>query len=238
MRIDPKKCVGCMKCIAICCGEAIVQIGRIYVVDEDRCVECYTCLRSGICPENAFEEVHLEWPRILRRTFSSVNELHKGTGVAGRGTVEMKNNDVSGRYRLGDVGFTVDVGRPGVGTTFKDVERISTAEARVGVEFEPSNPTTGLMVNRATGKFRDDIKKERVLSCILEFKTEDAKSISVINTLLDVAGKVDTVFSVGCISRCNPDGSTPIEAILRKGDIFYRPNGKTNVGLGRPLAGC
>ncbi len=238
MRIDHKKCVGCTKCVAVCCGEAILQIGKKCVVDEDRCVECYTCLRSGICPEGAFEEVPLGWPRILRHTFSSANALHKRTGVAGRGTAEMKNNDVSGCYRLGEVGFTVDVGRPGVGTTFEDVEKISMAVAQLGVDFELANPTTVLMVDRAIGKFRDDIKKERVLSCILEFKTEDTKLISVVNALKGVAGNVNTVFSVGCISRCNPDGTVPIEAVLRQAGVFYRPNGKTNVGLGRPLADC
>ena len=236
MRIDPDRCVGCLKCLPVCCGEAIMQVDVKCAVDEDKCVECHTCLRSGVCPEDAFEEVPLGWPRILRRAFGSTEALHGRTGIAGRGTAEMKSNDVTGRYRLGEVGFTVDVGRPGVGTTFEDVEKVSMAVARIGVEFEPTNPTTGLMVDRATGRLRDDVKKERVLSCILEFKTVEARLLSVVKALTDVAGSVDTVFSVGCIGRCGPDGSAPVEEILREAGVFYRPNGKMNAGLGRPLA--
>ena len=236
MRINHSKCIGCMKCVPICCGEAIQPVDGKYVVDEDKCVECYVCLRSEICPVDAFETVPLRWPRRLRYAFSSVRTAHKGTGIEGRGTAEMKNNDVSGRYRHGEVGFTVDVGRPGVGTTFEDIESISMAVARLGVEFEPANPTTRLMADRTTGRFRNDIRMERVLSCILEFKVEDAKLISVVNTLADIARSVNIVFSVGCISRCRDDGTVPAKAALDEAGIFYRPNGKTNIGLGRPLA--
>jgi len=39
------------------------------------------------------------------------------------------------------------------------------------------NPVTKLMNDKATGRLREDIKMERILSCILEFKTEDTKAI-------------------------------------------------------------
>jgi hypothetical protein len=236
MQISAEKCVGCMKCVPLCCGQAILKAGEKCIVDEDKCVECYVCLKSEICPVDAFVESPLRWPRILRHIFSSVHTVHKGTGMDGRGTMEMKTNDVSGRYRHGEVGFTVDVGRPGVGTTFADVEKISMAVAKVGVRFEPLNPTTRLMIGSDTGRFRNDIKSERVLSCILEFKTEEEKLLSVISALRDIAKSVNTVFSVGCISRCRADGTVPAQALLDGVGIFYRPNGKTNIGLGRPLA--
>ncbi len=236
MRIDLEKCTGCMKCIPFCGVEAILKEGKKCVIDEERCNECDVCLKSDICPVDAFEEVSLEWPRILRHSFSSVHAKFKDIGVNGRGTAEMKTNDVTGRYRLGEVGFTIDVGRPGVGTTFEDVEKIAMEVAKVGVQFEPLNPTTKLMVETKTGKFRDDIKKERVLSCILEFKIDEDKLLSVISILKEVAKKVNTVFSVGCISRCNPDGSIPVKALLEELRVNYRPNGKVNIGLGHPLA--
>ena len=75
-----------------------------------------------------------------------------------------------------------------------------------------------------------------ILSCILEFKTEENKLLSVINALRDIAKSVNTVFSVGCISRCKLDGTAPVKAMLDEAGIFYRPNGKINIGLGRPLA--
>lgn len=236
MRINLEKCIGCMECIPYCPARAIIATGNKCTVDEDRCFECYTCLTSGICPVDALEKVPLKWPRILRHIFSSVTMAHKWTGIDGRGTAEMKTNDVTGRYRHGEVGFTVDVGRPGVGTTFEDVEKISLAVAKVGVEFEQMNPVTKLMTDKTTGKLRDDIKRERLLSCILEFKTKDTKAVSVINALMDVSKLVNTVFSVGCISRCRPDGTIPVKTMLEEAGIFYRPNGKINIGLGRPLA--
>lgn len=236
MRINLDKCIGCMECIPYCPARAIIATGNKCTVDEQRCFECYVCLTSGICPVDALEKVPLKWPRILRHVFSSVAMLHKQTGIDGRGTAEMKTNDVTGRYRHGEVGFTVDVGRPGIGTTFEDVEKISRAVAKVGVEFEQMNPVTKLMTDKTTGKLRDDIKMERILSCVLEFKTEDTKALPVINALTDVSKLVNTVFSVGCICRCKPDGSIPVKTMLDEAGIFYRPNGKINIGLGRPLA--
>ena len=237
MRITPKKCDGCMKCVPFCSLDAISRVEKKCSIDEDKCVECYVCLKSGICPNGAFEEALLEWPRILRHIFSAPFAAQKGTGVIdGRGTDEMKTNDVTGRYCPGEVGFCVDVGRPGIGATFEDVEKISMAVARVGVKFEPMNPIFQLMTDSKTGKLRDDIKSERVLSCILEFKTDEVKLLLVMDALKEVGGHVNTVFSVGCISRCWPDGTVPVKELLDQAGIYYRPNGKLNVGLGRRTA--
>jgi len=236
MRVNFEKCIGCMECIPYCPVGAIMPQGDKCTIDEDRCLECYVCLKADVCPVDALEKMPLKWPRILRHQFSSVAMIHKDTGIDGRGTAEMKTNDVTGRYRHGEVGFTVDVGRPGVGATFEDVEKISMAVAKVGVEFERMNPVTKLMKDKIEGRVRDEIKTERILSCVLEFKTEDSKTVCVINALKDVSKLVNTVFSVGCICRCKPDGTIPVKSILDEAGIFYRPNGKINIGLGRPLA--
>ncbi len=199
-------------------------------VDEDACVECYVCYRSKICPEEAFQKVPPKWPRQLRHQFSSVKEEH-ATGIAGRGTEEVKTNDVTGRYGFGEVGFTVDVGRPGVGTLLCDVEKITKAIAEVGVEFEPKNPLTILVVNKERGVLSEQIINERVLSCIIEFKVPESKFFDVVNALENVANNINTVFTVGCISRVKPNGEIPIKNLMDKAGIFYRPNGKINLGL-------
>ena len=48
MKIDPKKCVGCGNCVAVCPMGAIhFDTGiRRAVVNADECVECYTCFRG------------------------------------------------------------------------------------------------------------------------------------------------------------------------------------------------
>jgi hypothetical protein len=148
----------------------------------------------------------------------------------------MKTNDVTGRFRSGDVGFMIDVGRPGVGTTFADVERIALAIAKIGVEFEPLNPVTFLMVDESTGKLRDDVRNERAHSAIIEFKTNLSKVSAVMEALEAVSKEVNTVFSVGAACTVENDGSVPLISTLRRMNLAYRPNGKVNVGLGRPLA--
>jgi len=238
MRINLGKCAGCGVCIPYCPVAAIKYTAdRKCQIDQDKCVECYVCYRAEICSEKAFEIVPLEWPRIIRHILSSPRKLQKittvYTGIQGRGTEEMKTNDVTGRYNFGEVGFTVELGRPGLGTTIEEVEKVATSVARLGVEFESLNPVTMLMIDKKTGKFRDDVKKERVLSCIIEFKTKEDKLLLVVDTLRDCAKRINTVFSVGCISRVRPDGVIPVKATLDKGGVFYRPNGKVNIGLGR-----
>ena len=52
-----------------------------------------------VCPTAAFEPEELAWPRVVRRAFSDPRVPHESTGVEGRGTEEVKTNDVSGRVQ-------------------------------------------------------------------------------------------------------------------------------------------
>ena len=93
-------------------------------VNRDECVECYACFNGlsqehlnptmvrtvrklfkmmrvrfdpepDVCPTAAFAPEDLVWPRIVRRAFSDPRVPHESTGVEGRGTEEVKTNDVS-----------------------------------------------------------------------------------------------------------------------------------------------
>ena len=145
----------------------------------------------------------------------------------------MKTNDATERYVLGELGFAIDVGRPGVGTSFADVEKIARAIAHVGAEFEPSNPVTMLMTDKERGLLPEEVRKERALSCIIEFKVPENQLFQVLGVLESVGSEVDTVFSVGCISRVDPNGQVRVKTLLDESGTFYRPNGKTNLGLAR-----
>ena len=83
----------------------------------------------------------------------------------------MKTNDVTGRFPFGFAGVAVEMGRPGVSTSFRDLQTVAMAIARLGVEFEPANPVTELMADRKAGKIREEVLDERVLSAILELRS-------------------------------------------------------------------
>jgi NAD-dependent dihydropyrimidine dehydrogenase PreA subunit len=232
MRINEDLCVGCQSCL-IYCPVGAIKAGERVFIDQDACVECGACLRSGACGSGALYQPELEWPRVLRAQFSDPLGVHPSTGITGRGTCEMKTNDVTGRFKHGQVGIAVEVGRPGVGTRFSEVEKLTMA--LVGrVELEPLNPLTQL-IDGATGEFKDPrVKGERALSAIIECLTTEEEAVEILDLLKEKEGSLDTVFTVCVINRCR-DFTIPFrEELIEKG---YEPriNGKTNVGLGRPL---
>jgi ferredoxin len=240
---------------------AISPTLRRAVVDEDACVECFTCYRGmskehlnptfvravrrlarlarfrfdpepDVCPTDAIVPQDLSWPRIVRRAFSDPQVPHESTGIHGRGTAEVKTNDVTGRVKVGEAGFVIELGRPGVGARFRDIERVTTALAALGVRFEAMNPVTTLMADAARGTIRPDILDEKVLSAIVEIKVPLERVPAVLACVREVARRIDTVVAVGVSTRCDPDGAEPLRALLeREGYPAYR--GKTNLGLGR-----
>ncbi len=111
----------------------IDPVMRRATINRNECVECYACFNGlsqehlnptfvrtvrklfqmarvrfdpepDVCPTAAFEPDKLEWPRVVRRAFSDPRVPHESTGVHGRGTEEVKTNDVSGRVGAGEVG--------------------------------------------------------------------------------------------------------------------------------------
>lgn len=236
MRVHEDKCIGCFECIDYCPMGVIREVaeGGKVSIDEGDCVECGCCLRVGACEYGALWQPELHWPRILRAQFSDPRMAHPSTGVAGRGTDETKTNEVTGRYPRGYIGIAVELGRPGIGTRLDEVERVAQAILPLGVEFEPDNPTYHLFQDLARGKLRDDVRGEKVLSAILEFKTTTAKAPQILRALERVAREVDTVISVNIASMLESDGSLPAEKVARDAGFEIRPNGKTNLGLGRP----
>ena len=240
MLIDKEKCIGCEECQPYCPVGAIATIewesGNVSEIDQAECVECGACFeRSGVCPVDAVYMPKLEWPRSIREPFSNPHVKHPSTTGQGRGTEEMKTNDVTGRFRFGIAGVAVEMGRPGIGTSFRDLQTVAMALARLGVEFEPKNPVAELMTDVNTGAIRAEVLDEKVLSAILEFRIKVEKLEEVLKAIKDVATQIDTAFSLDLISRVNPDGSMPVLEIAKVAGFIPRPNTKTNVGLGRPL---
>jgi ferredoxin len=231
-------------------------------IDRDECVECYSCFNGlsqehlnptlvrsirkvlsvlrvrfdpepDVCPTAAFEPDELAWPRVVRRAFSDPSVPHESTGVEGRGTEEVKTNDVTGRVKVGEVGFTIEFGRPGVGVRFREIQQMCWALADAQVSFEKRNPVTSLMSDVATGTLRPDILDEKVMSAIVEIKVPVERTEEVVRLVWTIEKQLSTVVTLGVATRCEEDGQdhTVLPILERLG---YNPQrAKTNVGLGR-----
>jgi len=238
MIIDEEICIGCENCIIYCPVEAIAVKDDHVEINQGMCVECGVCYRASVCPVDAIVEPELKWPRTLRSLFSNPITVFEETGVAGRGTDEVKSNDVTGRYKLGEVGFGIEMGRPGTGTSFRQVQQMTMALATIGVQFERKNPLTTLLSNSKTGSIRKDILDERVLTAIIEFKVSIERVHEVFETLRTTESGLQTVCSLDYISRPDVDGNLPaIEEAKRLGCDPSR-HVKICTGIGRPKTDC
>jgi Pyruvate/2-oxoacid:ferredoxin oxidoreductase delta subunit len=242
MKADKDKCIACKRCFPYCPMGRIQSFhwhdtipGRVYIeIDQDKCTDCGVCFRSNVCPVNALYQPEEPWPREVRAILSNPLIEFKGSQVPGRGTEEMKTNDVKGSFLPGEAGIGVELGRPGVGAYFKDVEIVAMALAPLGYEFAGENPVTHFMADVKTGKLRDDVLNEKATSAIIEGKCKLEVLPQVLEALKEAAEKVDTVFSVEIITKVPPVGEIPIVPILEKYGYWYSINSKNNMGLGEP----
>ena len=238
MKIDSVKCIGCGNCQAYCPAGAISDglTGSLAVI-EDRCFECGLCRYAFVCPEGAFiESVGMgEMPRIMRSLFSDPNTTHKSTMVPGRGTEESKTNDVTGLVGLDELGFCVELGRPGVGCSFRDVSLMTEGLKEMGVRFFSGNPLVALMDDE-TGRFCDDILGERIISAIIEVGLPEEDLEPVLERILRIGKSLNTVFSLSLICRFDEKGRLPILDKLELLGLTPSGSAKVNMGLGFPSA--
>ena len=240
-RINEDKCIGCKICQTYCTVDAIryVDSKEKCEIDPDLCVECYVCLRQKVCPKGAIEPVELDnFYKQFQHVISDPVENHGVTGVTGRGTEEVKTNDVSGRVKKGEVGICIDMGRPGMGVYLRDAEKVAMACAAAGVELAPAEhtPLAALMTDLSTGKLVEECLNYRLLSVIIEGKCREEGLARVVRALKKVEREIDTVFSLGLILRVDDNGQNPALGCLDELGIPQPHRGKVNVGLGKPLS--
>src|SRR4030042_4112536 len=123
------------------------------------------------------------------------------------------------------------MGRPGTGAYFRDIEKVSMTLAKLRPHFERKNPITQLMVDIETGKMKEEILNEKVMSAIIEIKINLERIPEFIQALEKVQHEVDTVMSIGVDSKCLPEGSIPHQEWVRRAGYTLSPNGKTNIGF-------
>ena len=236
MLIDETKCIGCGLCIPFCPVAAISLIERqkpaeiqgkmrkkVAVIDFEECAECGVCRRSAGCPTSAIYLQELTYPRTIRSLMSDVLTIAEESQISGRGTEEMKTNEVTGRFKPGVAGVAIEVGRPITGARMYDVEKIAMAVAALDVEFERQNPVTSMMSDVKTGKFKDDLLNEKVLSAIIEFGVKLKQLPELFSILQRVEKEIDSVFSLDVACLLNPDGSNPTAPFIAQAGLWVAP---------------
>ena len=236
MDITKGFCTNCAKCRPFCPVGAIFldKSQKQVVIDQDLCVECGVCYRANVCTSNGLTPAHLTWPRSIRAGLSDPLIINPETRIPGRGTEEMKTNDVTGRFKSGHIGIAIEMGRPGTGATFPDIQKVAQVCAKHGVEFCVQNPITFLMVDKTTGKMNPEVMNERVLSGIIEFEAPIEKVPAILESVRKVAQEISTVFSLDIISLVEPGDRASMFGFLNDLGFSPSPNGKNNMGLGRP----
>jgi len=233
MYIDKELCEKCLDCLPVCPMAAILVKDREVVIDYEECVECGVCRRLRLCPENAIQQVEeIPYPRIIRAAFSDPTVTHEATGVAGRGTEEMKTNDITDNFIRGEIGFSIELGRPGVGAYLKDLETVVKKVTSMGAIFAKDNPVIPLITDPTTGSLRPEILGEKVLSAIVEFVADETKALDFIDELERfLNAELDTVATMSVIARADEDGNSDFLQRLKENGQEPYPNGKVNIGM-------
>lgn len=233
MYIDEELCKKCLDCQPVCPMGAIMMKDKTVVIDYEACVECGVCQRFGICPEEAIKQVdEIPYPRIIRAVFSDPVQRHESTGVLGRGTEEMKTNDVTNLFRKGKIGFSIELGRPVKGAYLRDLEKVVKKVTSMGVQFAEDNPVVSLITDRATGALRPEVLGEKVLSAIVECLVPETEAIEFSEEMARfIDSELDCVVTMSVIARADDNGESAFLKKLKDCSKNPYPNGKVNIGM-------
>ena len=109
----------------------------------------------------------------------------------------------------------------------------TTRLAKHGVNWEEDSPVTAIMIDEE-GHINPDLLNERVLSAIIEFKVPQERVKQVLEIIRQVDKIIDTVFTVGIVSRVGENNKIPVINVLDEQGFHVFPNAKINIGLGKP----
>lgn len=233
MKVLQSRCDGCGECLTICPTDAIGFRENTIFVDRDQCVECGVCWRTTVCPHGVFAQEALVWPRVLRAMFSDPATEHRRTGLAGRGLEAEKTNDVRHTYTGDIVAVAAEIGRPGLGASFQDVQRITRAMAECGARFTVENPLSDLFIEPDRGLLHPEILGERILSIIVECLVRKIDLKRTLQSVFDAAAGLDAPVLISLAGAYADDGTLPYESVLKEMGLSCVPTGKVNLGFGQ-----
>jgi len=231
MKIDKNACIDCGECLVFCPVDAILETDYTFI-DSIECVECGVCHRADICPTDAFVIEEHQWPRSIRAIFSDPGVEHIETGIAGRGTEEIKTNDITKRYKKNQVNLSLELGRPGVGVFFSEVDFVTQQLVQFGVCFEVCNPIYSLFSDPDSGKIRSDVLDEKVMSIVLEMTVKLENLHALLKFFIKLESKITAPGSLNICSLVNQDGTAPYQGIVKEAGLLLSANGKLNIGIG------
>ena len=146
---------------------------------------------------------------------------------------EIKTNDARRVYIDDLVGVSAEVGRPGIGASFHDVQCITRALVECGARFAVDNPLMELFVDPARGMLAPEILNERVLSIIVECLVPEADLEQTLRNLVDASSLLSVPVLLSVAGAYASDGTTPYQRVLEKMKLEYLPTGKMNLGFAR-----
>ncbi|MBI2832486.1 MAG: 4Fe-4S binding protein [Chloroflexi bacterium] len=260
--IDDTRCTSCLECLPYCPVGAIVESsdGTGVAIDAERCTECGLCRQAKVCPVDAIVGMDLTWPRSLRGKFQqpyapyrSVPGLAKASmavSYSEEGFVFRRNefpsehtNDVTGLLGQGEAVIMVELGRPHLGATFRDVQKLLQTLGPLGLDLRQQYPVSDerssmaeIVASSSEGVLLPEILEERAGWVVLKMVAPERKVSETVRRLQQVAQEIDTIFGLSIVSRVSKDGSTIAERVASETGVSPAVTCKTNVGLGRPLA--
>ena len=165
-----------------------------------------------LVPRNALTE-YVTWPRIVRCAFSEPTSCwcHESTGVAGRGTEEVKTNDVTDWVRVGEVGSPSEFGRPGVGVRFRDIQKMSMALVLSPVKFGGGE----YQLFGHGGDPRGRPGREGSLGHP-RARGRPEHATPAPPGRGKVAGELSTIVAIGVATRCDAQGENLLEPLLQR----------------------
>jgi len=238
--IDKEKCIGCRACHPYCTVGAISSVKwndrTKSEVNQDECVECGACLRSTICRQSAIFMPELEWPRLVRAQFGNPY-IHPKIKDGVPPTPEIKTNDLNGRIPVGVTEVVVEMGRPGVSTSFRDVQKVCSVMAETGIALHPGSAIATIMEDLAAARIREDVLGERALNVMIVGCIDNVRLFHALEAIKRVSKEIDTVFSLSLVNRLAKDNIAQALPIASSAGFSIMPHAKTNVGLGRRIEG-